>query len=162
MMPFADVVYRGEESRIAISTRQQKGKGGEAAVVAEAYLRSEWLVPQKDIGSAGAQPLFSDREITDGTFQTAGNLDKELSADKRRRPTCIFSRIYDIYTMNQCGDISIPCDRQGVDIIVRHNDPKRRRAPGGEHLSGEAAFQSRRRCIDCFACFLIVNGNPAG
>lgn len=51
----------GEESQIAASAGQSKGKGGEAAVMAEADFRSERPVPQKDTGSAGAQPFFSDR-----------------------------------------------------------------------------------------------------
>jgi len=137
--------------------RQAKGKGGESAVMAEADLRGEWPILEEDAGGARLLGVFPDFKIVDREAQTAGDLDEELHPDKRRRITGVFaiahmfepvnaSRIlrgtHAIHTLDDPCQTGLRSCRQGVNIVIRHNDTERHLSPGGKHPAGKAAGES--------------------
>ena len=118
-----------------------KGEGGEAAVVAEADFHSERLLPAKHERRSGTEQFIPDRKLPERTIQTTGDLAKELSTDKGGGFPGIFPDIHAVHTLKNPVEIAIGCGRQGMDIVIRHDDPQRQFAPGSDCPAGKARLR---------------------
>ena len=109
--------------------------------MAETDLQGERPAPAENARRPRSRRIIPDRELIDGTAQSAAEFGEELPADEYRRIAGVPAIFHPVYPLDDPGDIGIKpcCDR--VDIIVRNGNPKRHLAPGGDHPSGEKSLR---------------------
>ena len=86
------------------------------SLVCQGFFRTQWFLP--------------DRKLPKRAIQTTGDLAEELSTDKGGGFPGIFPDIHTVHALKNPVEIAIRFGRQGMDIVIRHDDPQRQFTPG--------------------------------